>query len=152
MESTQVSRSERWARAVRFALLSGIAALSVLIVASVSDGAKNPFRIKDANAELISAAPGFIAMTSSIGTGVNFYLIDTNVGVICVYQMDGDKIRLVAARDFTHDTDIVDGSLNVVAADGKQLKAFEGGSGLDKKDAEAYAEALKKLIESAEKK
>lgn len=152
MESTQVSKGERWARAVRFALLAGIATLSVLIVASVNDGAKNPFRIKDANAELISAAPGFIAMSSSIGTGVNFYLIDSTVGVICVYQMDGDKIRLVAARDFTHDTDIVDGSLNVTATDGKQIKAFEGGSGLDKKDAEAYAEALKKLIESAEKK
>lgn len=152
MDSTQVSKSERFARAVRFALLAGIATLSVLIVASVSDGAKNPFRIKDAHAELISAAPGYIALTSSTGTGVNFYLIDTTVGVICVYQMDGDKIRLVAAREFTHDTDIVDGSLNVVAADGKPIKAFEGGSGLDKKDADAYAEALKKLIEAADKK
>ena len=41
------------------------------------------------------------------------------------------------------------GILADLNVDGKQIKAFEGGSGLDKKDAEAYAEALKKQLEDA---
>lgn len=148
MESTQGSKGDRIAKGVRYVLLAGIATMAVLIVAS----ARNPFEVKTANAELISAAPGFLALSASTGQETNFYLIDSTKQVICVYQMVGDKIRLVAARDYTKDMEIVDGSLNVLAADGRPLKPVEGGDGHDRKDAEAYADALKKLIESAEKK
>ncbi|MBI3828520.1 MAG: hypothetical protein HY291_03330 [Planctomycetes bacterium] len=154
MEANLASMGERWARRVRMALVACIALLAVLIFASARDGrgTLNPFDVRPANAELISAAPGYLALSASIGNEVNFYLLDSTKQVICVYQMVGDKIRLVAARDWSRDTDIPDSSLNVVSADGRQqLKAFEGGTGLDRKDADAYADAVKKL-EAGEKK
>lgn len=154
MESNQASAGERWARRMRAVLIAGIALIAVLIFASARDGrgSLNPFEVRNANAEMISAAPGYLALSASIGNEVNFYLLDSTKQVICVYQMVGDKIRLVAARDWSRDTDIPDSSLNVVSADGRQqLKAFEGGTGLDRKDAETYADAVKKL-ESGDKK
>ena len=156
MEESKTERSSNLARNVRKLLLASIFGMVVLILSASLTGERslNPFALKSANAELISAAPGFLALSANIAginTSSNFYLIDSTKHVICVYQLKGEKIRLTAARQFEKDTDIVDSSLDVTGGDGRVVKSFEGGNGLDRAEAENYAEGLKKLVEAAEK-
>ncbi len=156
MEEPRTASTLTFARSVRKLLLASIFGMVVLILSASLTGERslNPFALKSANAELISAAPGFLAMSANIAgmqTNSNFYLIDSTKHVICVYQLKGDKIRLTAARQFEKDTDNVDASLDVTGGDGRVVKSFEGGNGLDRAEAENYAEGLKKLVEAAEK-
>lgn len=141
-------RNAKLAKFARYLLLAGIGGVLVLIVAAARSerGAFNPLEVRPVNADMISAAPGCLVMTATLGTGTNFYLVDTIKQVICVYQMDGDKIRLVAAREYKHDIEIVDSSLDL-----GNIKSFEGSNGIDRQTSEVYAEALKKMMEQAEK-
>lgn len=156
MEEPKMDGPSNVAKTVRKILIVAIFGMGILILtASFSaERSLNPFAVKSANAELISAAPGFLALSANIAglqTNSNFYLIDSTKQTICVYQLKGDKIRLTAARNFNRDTDIVDSSLDVMGGDGRMVKSFEGGNGLDRAEAENYAEGLKKLMEAAEK-
>lgn len=148
MEASEECKG-KLAKFARYLLLFGIGGVLVLIVAAArgGHGSLNPVRVGSVNADMISAAPGCLVMTTTIGTGTNFYLIDTIKQVICVYQMDGDKIRLVSAREYKPDVEIVDSSLDV-----GNIKSFEGGNGVDRQTAEAYGEGLKKVLEQYEKK
>src|SRR5689334_10684390 len=79
VETTQASKGERLARRVRAVMLAGIGVLAVLIFASARDGrgSLNPFDVKPAHAEMISAAPNYLALSASVGNETNFYLLDS---------------------------------------------------------------------------
>lgn len=147
------SGNERFALGVRYVLVAAIAVLAVLILKDARSARDvNPLRVSDAQAGIVSAAPGYLVMSQSVTVADKFYIIDTTKQVICVYHMNGDKIRLGAARDFSNDTEIVDSSVSVITAAGKRVDSFEGGSGVSVTEAAEYAEGLKKLLEDAEKK
>jgi hypothetical protein len=138
--------NDRVARWVRLGLVAGIVGLAVLILVDLRKDTGSGVYLRSAHAD-IAAAPDFIALSVAADQNSKFYLIDTTKQVICVYQLVGEKIRLVAARDFAQDTDIVDTS----GAVGGQPSP-EGGNGATVKEAILYRDALKKAIEDAEKK
>ncbi len=151
MEAQRPSFLTRIAKPIRNLLLVAVVVMAVLLVASNRDGsAVHPFSIPEANAELISAAPGYLTLTVPAAGG-NFYIIDSTRQIICVYQLDGEKIRLVSARDFNRDTDIVDSSIRVMGANNRPI-LIEGGNGIDAQTAAIYADGLKKWMDENEKK
>lgn len=145
---------DKWAARARSVLLALIAVLLALIVAGPENrGIGNPLTLSRAQAEGVAAAPGHLVLTSPMTNDSKFYLIDTTRKVVCVYNLNGSKMRLVAARKMDHDAEIVDSSVNVTTADGKsQIKSFEGGNGIDRSVAKDYSEGLKKMLEAATKK
>ena len=149
----EISRFEAGlAKRIRFGLLLGIVVVVGLIFsASRQDSALQPFFMRPAYAGPVAAAPGFLALSAVAGVNQKFYLIDTTKEVVCTYQLEGDKIRLVSAREFKRDTDILDSSIELTGPDGKVIK-IEGGSGVDRETAEHYADGIKKLLEQSEKK
>lgn len=135
-----------WAKSVRLVLLFAIAALASMALSnrpSTSSPSKNPFHLPFAEAAHTAAAPGFISLTIQNPGNRKLCLIDKDKQRICVYSVKGDKLRLVSARAFNHDTDILDASLNVKSPTGGILSPIEGGSGVDSKTAAEYAEGLK---------
>jgi len=138
--------SDRIAKFVRMGLVAGIVAVAAMIFVDLRKDPSSGVYLKSAHAD-IAAAPDFIALTAAADQNSKFYLVDTTKQVICVYQLVGEKIRLVAARDFSQDTDIVDTS----SAVGGQPSP-EGGNGATVKEAILYRDALKKAIDDAEKK
>lgn len=152
MHEAETPRSGVVARMMRYGLFAGIAVLVVLIFTTQrAERSLNPFQLRPANAEILSAAPDYLAFSANFTNNSKFYLIDTTKHVICVYQLKDDKIRLTAAREFSKDTDIVDSSLDLAGGDGKQMRSPEGGSGFDRGEAENYQAGLKKLLEATEK-
>lgn len=150
MQAANESLRERLPRWIRNVLILAVFVFAVLLVTKQDDGGSfNPLSVRNVNAEMIAAAPGFLALSVSPGGG-NFFIIDTSRQVICVYQLDGEKVRLVSARDFHRDTDIVDSSLVVPGPNNRPIK-IEGGSGVDAAAAAAYADGIKKAIDNAEK-
>lgn len=146
------SGNEKFALGVRYVLVAAIAVLAVLILKDARSARDiNPLNVPSAQAGIVSAAPGYLVMSQAVTLNDKFYLIDTTKQVICVYHMNGDKIRLGAARDFSSDTEIVDSSVDVMTATGKRIESFEGGTGISVTEAAEYAEGLKKLLEEAEK-
>jgi hypothetical protein len=148
MTATPQSLGDKLARVTRLVLLGGIAIIAALLVTSPRP-LENPFAISRAQAEGIAAAPGYLSMTVTVGNQSKFYIIDSNKKVICVYDIVGDKARLVSARKFDFDSDIFDGSL---AVQPKFARGIEGGSGIDRKEAKEYSEAIAKMWEDAKKK
>lgn len=141
MTATPESFGDKLARLTRLALLGGIAVVAALLLTSPRP-LENPFAISRAQAEGIAAAPGYLSMTVTAGNQAKFYVIDSNKKVVCVYDIVGDKVRLVSARKFDFDSDIFDGSIPVQPKFGRGI---EGGSGIDRKEAKEYSEAIKKL-------
>ena len=131
-------------------LVVSIAVMAALVVTQDREhGSSHPFAIRTANAEMIAAAPGFLTL-SVPQAGGNFYVVDSTKQVICVYQLDGDRIRLVSARDFSIDTEIKDSSLPLPGPNRRPIK-IEGGSGVDTDTAAFYAKQLKQYIENLSK-
>jgi hypothetical protein len=159
------------ARYIRYGLMAAIAAMVALILLEVPWHSEQRFRVRSAYGD-IGAAPGLLVISIGGGGGgmaglggggdsgsasggggggggsTRFYIIDSAKKVICVYNMTGDKIRLVNARQYDCDTDILDASIDVPVAGGT-MKAFEGGNGLSRVEAKAYSEGLKKMMDQA---
>jgi hypothetical protein len=159
------SRASCVARYIRYSLMLAIAGMLALILLDAPWRGEQRFRVRSAYADGFGAAPGVIALTlggsgggstgeagtggggGGGGTANRFFIIDTAKNVICVYTMTGEKIRLVNARKYDTDTDILDASLDVGG-----IRSFEGGNGLSRVEAKAYAEGLKKLMEASQAK
>ena len=145
-ESKKVA--EKLAYMTRVVLIGMIIVVATLMITNFSQSS-NPFSINRANAEGgICATPGYLTLTSDLGRASKFFIIDTNRQVICVYNMIGDKLRLVSARKFDFDSDIFDGSLPM----GTAAHGIEGGNGVTRTEARIYSEGLKKLWEAAHQK
>ena len=141
------SFGDKLAQVTRFCLVAAIAVVAALILAAPQQF--NPLALKNATAEGgISAAPGYIALTANLGNASRFYIVDKNKQVICVYTMNGDKLRLQSVRRFDFDSDIFAGDLPTA----RQANGIEGGNGITRAEAKEYAEAIKKMREDFEKK
>ena len=132
------SRAARW---TRFTLLAAIAAVLGLIVTTPRN--EYPLTMSRAQANAISAAPGFLLTSLTAGNANQFYLVDTTKQIICVYNVTGDQLRLEAARKFDYDTEIADGS---VAAKGIRIEGNT--NGINRDDAKAYWEEIKPKIDA----
>lgn len=138
--------SDRMARVARFALLTAIAVVvSLLLIGSQNQnrGSMNPFHMGQAQADAMSAAPGYLALTVNLGAG-HFHIIDTDKKVICVYSMVGDKAHLVSARKFDSDSDILAGDIPTP----KHPQGLGGGNGVSRTEAKEYADEVQKMIEA----
>lgn len=146
-----------WAHRLRMLLMVTAVVLTGLVLyRALGTGHEDTF-IKSAYGSNVGAAPGFVAVSLQDTGGRNqeakIYLIDTNKRVACVYAFRNEKIRLVSARRFEQDMDILDASEPVPSEDGRSvIKAPEGNNGFDRKTAEAYAKGQQKLFSEAEKK
>jgi hypothetical protein len=140
---------DKTARIVRFILIAAIGFFIILLIAAPQKF-ENPLVVRNAFGEGgVSAAPGYIALNCNGSTSSRFYLIDTNKQVICVYSLNGAKLRLVSARKFDFDAKIVDSSLQGQDAKGRGLKPIEGGNGIDRDIAKDYSEAIQKWLDDA---
>jgi hypothetical protein len=149
MTAEQKTTGDKLAFAARMLILTGIGVLAILI-ATVPSGTANPLRVGNAQADGgIASAPGYLALTTLEGNNSRFYLINSDRKTICVYTLNGGMLRLVSVRKFDEDSKIFDASVPVTLASGAQMKAFEGTDGLDRTQAKAYAEGLKKMWDSA---
>ncbi|MGD0090290.1 MAG: hypothetical protein ABSE73_10255 [Planctomycetota bacterium] len=131
---------DRLARIARFVLLACIAVITALIILGPRNhGQPNPVSVGSVHAEGgICAAPGYLMMPVNTGGASKFFVCDTNKQVICVYETKGDHLRLVSVRKFDRDLEIFDGSIPV---GGKFLDGHA--NGMDRKEAGAYADAIK---------
>ena len=136
---TSVIAPSAWAVGTRRLLLGCMAALVLLMLADKGNNELNPVSIKSAHASSLSASPGYLFLADEFGTKGRLMLCDTTSQKICSYSMVGDKLRLEYVRDFSRDTDIIDGSGEVPG-----VKSFEGGSGLSSQQAAQYAELVQK--------
>ena len=140
---------DKLARISRVILLGAIAVVLGLIVMSPRDSAFNPMMLRRAQAEgSICAAPGYLMLTMAIGANSKLYLNDTNKQVLCVYEVTGDKLRLVSARKYDYDNAIFDGSIPAGTAN----KPIEGGNGITRDEAKNYGEAIQKSFADYKKK
>ena len=140
---------DKLAKVARAILLVAIAAvLTLIVIGPRNSGLPNPLMVQRAQAEGICAAPGYLLLPTKVGGASKFYIVDSTRQVICVYETNGDKIRLVSARKFDKDVEIFDASLATPNA-----KAPEGHTpGLNRKEAGEYADAIKAAKEKFEKK
>lgn len=145
MSNDSVSFGDRLARYARFGLLAAIAVLAGMILSDMrQENNFNPLKLKSAMAEgAVTAAPGYLVLSMTTGGTSKFYVADTTKQVMCVYEVNGDKLRLVGARKFDHDADVFDGSLPA----GKNARGIEGGNGITRAEAKDYAEATTKMFE-----
>src|ERR1017187_6492465 len=111
---------------VRYVLLAAIAVLLGLIVTTPH----YPQIISRAQAEGISAAPGYLLTTMGVGQGERLYIVDTNKQVICTYSVTGDQLRLQSARKFDNDLTIPDASFSI-----QGVGKIEGGNGITRDQA-----------------
>jgi hypothetical protein len=149
MTATPQSFGDKLARWTRLGLIAGIAIVAGLLMTNPHSTSLNPFVVNRANAEGgIAAAPGYLVLTVNVGAASRFYIIDTTKKVVCIYDVVGDKLRLVSARRFDFDGDIFDGSIGVT----KFARGIEGGNGIDRKEAKEYGEAINKMWEESQKK
>lgn len=144
-------RGETWALAARYLLLAGIVLAGGLLFAKMREqngtGRSGlPKLLTPAQAEAVSAAPGYLMFTTDVGGQRKFYLFDSNKKVVCVYSLTGDALRLVAAREVSYDQQIVDTSMAVRALDGSVIRSPEGGTGITRETARKYAEGQQKLL------
>jgi len=148
MGSVSVSLGDKMAKIARVVLLAAIAVVLALIVISPKILMNsNPMSIGKAHAEgSISAAPGYLMLTMATGANSKLYVNDSNKQVICIYEVTGDKLRLVSARKYDFDSTIFDMSIPMGG------KVPEGGNGLNREGAKAYGETIKKGFEDFQKK
>ena len=149
MSDPTATLGDKLAKIARVVLLTAIAAvLALIIIRPQNSGPPNPFSVGRAQAEGICAAPGYLLLTAKSGTAAKFYLCDTSKQVFCVYETQGEKVRLISARKFDEDVKIFDASINTQTA-----KSFEGKRpGITRAEAKIYADAISQAKEKAEKK
>lgn len=145
------------ARRLRAVLAGAVALMLAAVLYKAPWNGGDQYVMKSAYGSNLGASPGFLAMTlpdvGNTAQGVKVYIVDTAKQVICVYAFRNEKIRLVSARQFTRDMDIVDASDVVPSADGRgRISPPEGNNGFDRDTAAAYADGVQKLVEAAEKK
>jgi len=146
-----------WAQRLRTALIFAVMLMVGLVLWKAPWDAGDNYVMRSAYGSTIGASPGFLVMTIPGSGGrasdVKIYLIDSNKRVACVYAFRNEKIRLVSARKFERDMDILDASDVVRTVDGRNMiTPPEGNNGFDRKTAADYADGLKKMIDDAEKK
>lgn len=149
MNDQSTPLGDRLARIARGVLLAAIAVVSALIVLGPQNhGLPNPLSVGRANADgSLSAAPGYIIMPVKQGAAARFLICDSTKQVICLYEMNAEKLRLISVRKFDKDSEIFDASLRV----GRE--APEGhAKGLTRAQAGEYADAIKAFRENFEKK
>lgn len=149
MSSESVKPPEKLATIARVILLGGIAVVLGLIVISPKNSTiVNPLTVGRAQADgSICAAPGYLMLTMPVGAASKLYLNDTNKQVLCVYEVTGDKLRLVNARKYDHDSAIFDMSIP-----GAQNKVPEGGNGITRDEAKSYGDGIQKTFTDYKKK
>jgi hypothetical protein len=143
MSDQKAMWADRLVKPARILLVGGIAVvLTLLVIGPRNNSVLNPLNVQRAYAEGgVCAAPGYILLTAKQGGAAKFFICDTNKQVLCSYEMNGAKLRLVSARKFDADSQIFDASL---------LPGIEGhGTGVDRKTAQAYADAIKALKDKA---
>lgn len=150
MSDQKASLGDRLAGIARGVLLAAIGVVvALIVVAPRGSGNRMPEIMTRAQAEGISAAPGYIMMTAKTGGASKFFLCDTNNKVLCIYETNGEQLRLIGARKFDADATIFDGSL---PAQGFP-KGIDGNSaGVDRKTAAAYAQSIEAQKAAADKK
>jgi len=140
-------KSEKLAKAARAVLLGAIALVLGLIILSPKNSSFNPMTVGRAQADgSVCAAPGYLMLTMAIGANSKLYLNDTNKQVLCVYEVTGDKLRLVSARKYDSDAAIFDMSIP------SKGKVPEGGNGITRDEAKAYGDEIQKSFADYKKK
>lgn len=141
---------DKLAKVARVILLIAITVvLTLIVIGPRSTGLPNPLSVPRAQAEGICAAPGYLLLTTKVGGASKFYVVDSTRQVFCVYETNGDQLRLVGARKFDKDAEIFDASIPTPGLP----RGFEGHRpGIDRKTAAKYAEDIKAAKEKAAKK
>src|SRR5438067_7224050 len=107
MSSEPITLQDKLAKIARVVLLGAIVVVLGLIIMSPRDSGLNPMTLRRAQAEgTICAAPGYLMLTMAIGAASKLYINDTNKQVLCVYEVTGDKLRLMSARKYDFDSAI----------------------------------------------
>ena len=142
-------KSEKLAKAARAVLLGAIALVLGLIILSPKNSSFNPLTVGRAQADgSVCAAPGYLMLTMAIGANSKLYLNDTNKQVLCVYEVTGDKLRLVSARKYDSDATIFD--MSIPSAKGGKVP--EGGNGITRDEAKTYGDEIQKSFADYKKK
>ena len=157
MAEASTPAQSRWGERLRFVLAGAVVVMIGLILWKAPWSGGDRFTMRSAYGNSVGAAPGILAITipETQGRGSNhkIYLIDSTKMVCCVYAFRNEAIRLVSAREFSRDMDILDASDRVPTPDGRgTIKPPEGNNGFDRDTAAAYAEGQKKLVEQSKKK
>ena len=144
MSNDSVTFGDRLAKYARLGLLAAIAVLAGMIISDARQENFNPLKLKTAMAEgAVTAAPGYLILSMNTGGTSKFYVADTTKQVLCVYEVNGDKLRLVGARKFDVDADVFDGSLPTA----KNGRGIEGGNGITRAEAKEYGDGINKMFE-----
>jgi len=136
---------ERLMRGTRFALAFVIVLLLILIASAPRDDTSGfPRFMSRANAEAVAATPGILV--TSIGTGLNerFYVVDRGSKCIGCYGLNGDHLRLHAARKFDNDVDILAGEYSMKG----QTFKIEDGNGASHEELKGYGKRQSDEIET----
>lgn len=157
MAEPSTQAQPRWGERLRVVLVGAIVLMIGLTLWKAPWSGGDRYMMRSAYGNALGAAPGMLALTLP-GSGDRImdnkiYLIDTTKMVICVYAFRNEKIRLVSAREFSRDMDIMDASDSVPTPDGRgQIRPPEGNNGFDRDTAAAYADGQKLLIDQSQKK
>ena len=142
-------KPERLVKIARAILLCGIAVVLGLIVIAPKNSSFNPLTVGRAQADgSVCAAPGYLMLTMAIGANSKLYLNDSNKQVLCVYEVTGDKLRLVSARKYDADAAIFD--MSIPSAKGGKVP--EGGNGITRDEAKTYGDEIQKSFAEYKKK
>jgi hypothetical protein len=129
-----IGRLARWTRAL---LIAGIAIVGMLILSS--SRSDFPLTMSRAHADILGASPGYLLTTLVPGANDKLYLLDRDQGIVCVYNVNGNKLRLISARRFETDVKIPDGSKQY-----GNLRIEGNPNGLGIEEAKQYYEQWKK--------
>lgn len=143
-------KADKLATIARTILLGGIVAvLGLIVISPKNSNIVNPLTVGRAQADgSVCAAPGYLMLTMSIGANSKLYLNDSNKQVLCVYEVTGDKLRLVSARKYDNDATIFD--MSIPSAKGGKVP--EGGNGITRDEAKIYGEEIQKSFADYKKK
>lgn len=146
--SSESVKADKLATVARVVLMGAIAVvLGLIVIAPKSSNIVNPLTVGRAQADgSVCAAPGYLMLTMSIGANSKLYLNDSNKQVLCVYEVTGDKLRLVSARKYDNDSSIFDMSIPTGG------KVPEGGNGITRDEAKTYGESIQKSFTEYKKK
>jgi hypothetical protein len=138
MPEENPSWAERLSLAARYLIVAALA----MILSLLLFGAKNDHALASSP---VGAVPSMISFTAKVGTDSKFYVTDTARKIICVYSLSGDKLRLVSARKYDIDQQILDSSLPVGIT-------IEGGNGATREKAAEFLKASKPALDQQAKK
>jgi len=130
MKWTERIRGERVAIAARYVLLG----LGLAWFVSAKPDASRVMQIDTAHASVpVGAAVSYLSFTTKdVGEG-KFFITDTAKKVILTYTLNGEQLRLVAARKFDEDLKVIDGTVKAP----ESLEAT--GQGLTRDEVKVYA-------------